>query len=110
MRNPELLISLLKEMSEADLGRLYEPMTFGMSTVEQQRYHHIELLEDTGHVQQISEGAFRITSQGYDFLNALNSQPEAKIHFLELINKGLDYGAAAIQTIEFVRTLVEKLT
>lgn len=107
MRDAELMLSLLKEMSDEAMGQLVVPMTMGMSEEEQRRRHHVELLIDAGHArwggnqQQIA----RITNAGYDFLNAA-SNPEngerAKGRFIDLFNGGVAYGRAAQAAIELV--------
>ena len=107
MRDPELMLSLLKEMSEEDMGRLLVPMTLSMSEEAQHRRHHVELLTDAGHAEWVGDKqqVARITNTGYDFLNAANN-PEngerARGRFIDLFNGGVAYGRAAQAAIELV--------
>ena len=106
MRDPELMISLLKEMSKDDMGRLIIPMTFGMGERKQQRRHHVELLVDAGHAQWTGgkQDIARITNAGYDFLNAMTNPTHGKrvwSRFVELFNSGVPYVRAAQTACEF---------
>lgn len=107
MRNQELLLSLLEEMSNDVSGRLTISMTYGMDEQKQQRYHHVELLVDAGHAQWTGDGrtVARITNSGYDFLNATtnsNNGSKAKAKFVKLFNDGVPYVKAAQSAIDFV--------
>ena len=100
MRDAELMISLLKEMFEDDMGRLIIPMTFDMGEREQQRRHHVELLVDAGHAQWTGgkQDIARITNAGYDFLSATTNPAHGKkvsSRFVELFNSGVPYVQAA---------------
>ena len=111
MRDPELMISLLKEMSEDNMGHLIIPMTFGMDECEQQRRHHVELLVDAGHAQWTGgkQDIARITNAGYDFLNAATNRThgeKARSRFVELFNGGVAYARAAQAAVEFVAKAV----
>lgn len=101
------MISLLKEMSKNDMGRLITPLEMGMDEREQQRYHHVELLVDAGHAQWASDNhqTARITNAGYDFLNAATNPRDgekATAKFIELFNGGVSYARAAQAAIEVV--------
>lgn len=107
MRNHELLLSLLEEMSKNDFGRLTIPMTYGMDEQKQKRYHHVELLVDAGHAEWTSckQEIARITNAGYDFLNAARSPAngeKAMAQFVELYNNGVSYARAAQAAVELV--------
>ena len=107
MRDPKLMISLLKEMSKNDMGRLITPLEMGMDEREQQRHHHVELLVDAGHAQWASNNhkIARITNAGYDFLNAATNPRDgekATAKFIELFNGGVSYARAAQAAIEVV--------
>lgn len=99
MRDPELLISLLQEMSETVDGQIHVPQTLGMSEEKRNRIHQIDLLVDAGHATWQHKGVARITNDGYDFLNAIDKQPAAKERFLELFNNGATYIKAALEAI-----------
>ena len=110
MRDPELMISLLKEMSEDNMGHLIIPMTFGMDECEQQRRHHVELLVDAGHAQWTGgkQDIARITNAGYDFLNAATNPTHGEkvwSRFIDTFNSGVSYARAAQAAMEFVTKL-----
>ena len=72
-----------------------------------QRHHHVELLVDAGHAEWTGDGheVARITSAGYDFLNAAqnpNNGEKAMAQFVELYNNGVSYARAAQATVELV--------
>lgn len=105
MRDPELMVGLLEEMSKDAMGRLSIPMTLGMGEKEQQRHHHVELLVDAGHADWLSDKQHiaRITNAGYDFLNAATnpkSGESAKTRFVDLFNSGVSYARAAQAAVE----------
>ena len=107
MRNHELLLSLLQEMSNDVSGRLTISMTYGMDEQKQQRRHHVELLVDAGHAEWTGErhSIARITSAGYDFLNAATNPKtgdKVKAKFVKLFNDGVPYVKAAQSAIDFV--------
>ena len=107
MRDPKLMISLLKEMSKNDMGRLITPLAIGMDGRKQQLHHHVELLVDAGHAQWAGDNhqIARITNAGYDFLNAATNPRDgekATAKFIELFNGGVSYARAAQAAIEVV--------
>ena len=107
MRKPELMLELLEEMSKGPLGRLVIPMMMDMSELEQERYHHVELLVDARHAEWTgSERSIaRITNAGYDFLNAASNPTTgepATSKFIELFNNGVAYARAAQSAVDFV--------
>ncbi len=51
MRDPEVMLSLLREMSDDDNGWIVMPATMGMSVHAQRRRHQLQLLIDAGHAQ-----------------------------------------------------------
>ena len=107
MRDPELLIDLLKEMSDDDLGRAIVPLTMGADKDGFHRHHHAELLVDAGHAEWtgMDEQIVRITNAGYDFLAAVDKQPKAKGRFLDVFNAGASYMHAALKAIELANSL-----
>ena len=107
MRDPELMISLLKEMSEDNMGQLIIPMRIGMGVPEQQRHHHVALLVDAGHAAWMSgqQSVARITNAGYDFLNAATNPKhgeKAWSRFIDTFNSGVPYARAAQAAVELV--------
>ena len=110
MRDPELMVGLLEEMSKNDMGRLPIPITFGMNERQQQRRHHVELLVDAGHAQWLGNRTrvARITNAGYDFLNAATNPAngkEAKTKFVDLFNGGASYARATQSVVDWVSKL-----
>lgn len=100
MRYPELLVELLREMSKADDGRILAHDS------ERKRWHHLELLIDAGQVEKISNAIFRITNDGYDFLNAIDKGGDTWDKFLEYLEKGMSYLTAARRVIESLDKLI----
>ncbi|MCY3540425.1 MAG: hypothetical protein OXH31_00740 [Gammaproteobacteria bacterium] len=104
MRDVNLLVSLLKEVSENESGELILPEYDNQSAEDQKRKHHAELLADSAHATwKHPYDILRITNRGYDFLNALEKSSEAKTLFFDLIDKGMPYSDAAIQAILLVK-------
>ena len=92
MRDPEVMLSLLREMAGDDNGRIVVAAHFGMSVDEQRRRHHAELLIDAGHAQwKDPKGVARITNAGYDFIDAAEKQERVRTKFLELFKAGIPY-------------------
>ena len=95
MRDPEVLISLLRGMSEDEsgMGRAMVPLVMGGEGDGFVRHHHDELLVDAGHAEWTGydQQIVRITNDGYDFLGAVDNQAKAKTGFLEMFNKGAPY-------------------
>ena len=90
MRDPELLLNLLKEMAEKPNGRITTIRVYmGMSPTELARKHHVELLADAGLVEWFDTNTFpRITNAGYDFIEAINKKKGARKRFLEVLETG----------------------
>lgn len=111
MRDPELMLALLDEMSKRDSGRL--PVVRpgdGHEGEGHRRHHHAELLVDAKHAEWVSDGhtVVRITNAGYDFLNAATNPKtgeEAKTKFVDLFNSGVPYARAAQSVVDLVAKL-----
>ena len=90
MRDPELLLSLLKSMAEKPDGRITTMRVYlGMSSTDQKRKHHVELLADAGLVEWFDIKKHpRITNAGYDFIEAINKKKGAREIFLEVLETG----------------------
>ena len=102
MRDPELLISILKEMAEQSDGRIHMAVTLGMSEEERRRKLHIELLADAGLVEWYEINKFpRITNAGFDFIQAVSKKKGARQRFLEV----LDTGAPLLNAVGAVAAL-----
>ncbi len=104
VRDPEKLLAMLKSMSENESGVLFIVHT--LDGADEGTFHHAELLEDTGHAELRNESALRITSEGSDFLSAVEHHEEARQKFLDLFNQGVDYSTAALNTVALVRKLM----
>lgn len=110
MRDPELMVGLLEEMSGNDMGRLSVPIKSGMDKQDMHRRHHVELLVDAGHAEWLGDRTrvARITNAGYDFLNAATNAmtgKEAKTKFVDLFNSGVPYARAAQAAAELAAKL-----
>lgn len=104
MRDPDLMLKLLREMSDAEMGRKTVLRTYGMSEAEQAERHHLELLVDAGHAKWIESGKHtaRMTNDGYDFLSAIDRGKGTKAKFTELFNDGVPYVKAALEIVKMV--------
>ena len=98
MRNPELLLQLLREMAAQPDGRI--PMAFTIDGDE--RVHHMLLLKDAGHASWRGDTNPRITNAGYDFIEAYDKNPQAKQRFLDLWSKAVPYARAAKEAVELI--------
>ena len=108
MRDPDLMLSLLREMSEHSSGWVIMPATLGMSELEMHRRHQLELLIDSGHAVWTgpNRDIARITSAGYDFLAATENFEPVRERFLERINAGIPY----LDAVRVAMDLLGRLT
>ena len=101
MRDPEMMIALLKEMESTPDGQLIiGPVTFGMSIEKRKRRHHLDLLEDEGLAFWESESIVRITSDGYKALEALPQRPD----YLKTVIDWVKNGKTIAEAINAVAT------
>ena len=108
MRDPEVMLSLLREMADDDNGRIVVAAHMGMSEDDQRRRHHAELLIDAGHAQwKDPKGVARITNAGYDFIDAVEKQERVHRKFLALCKAGIPYLTAAKAALEEVLKMTE---
>ena len=103
MRDPDLMLNLLREMGESADGRMIVLRHKGMSDDESNRVHHVKILSDAGHVDWISDSLVRITNEGYDFLQAIQQGDRYRNEFFEYINKGIQYALAAGEVVKLVQ-------
>ena len=102
MRDPELLVSLLRKMAQQPDGRIRMIIHFGMSESERNRKFHIELLTDAGLVEWYDTNKYpRITNAGFDFIEALDKKNGAGEKFIEV----LDTGAPLLNAVNAVADL-----
>lgn len=112
MRDPELMLSLLEEMSRSDEGTIMATKPGGgHAGPEHRRHHHADLLVDAGHAKWVSDAhsVARITNAGYDFLNAATNPTHGEkvwSRFIDTFNSGVPYARAAQAAVEFVTKLV----
>lgn len=109
MRNPELLVQLLKELSEENTGQMFVRKYIGMKAEDTIRVHHYDLLVDAGHAEWKNESCIRITATGYDFVEALGSEKTGEqVHrrFLERMKDGVGYARAAADAVKLVAEIV----
>ena len=101
MRDPELMLSLLEEMSKSDEGTIVATKPGdGHTGQAHRRHHHADLLVDAGHAEWMGDvrDVARITNAGYDFLNAATNPKHGRkvwSRFVELFNSGVPYVRAA---------------
>ena len=71
MRDPDLLVTLLREMSAVEDGCITAHDS------DRKKWHHLKLLIEAGQVEKISNAIFRITNDGYDYLDEIDKNPNA---------------------------------
>ena len=98
MRDPELLLQLLREMAEQPNGRI--PMALTMD--DDKRVHHMLLLVDTGLASWRGNLYPRITSAGYDFIAAYDKDPQARQKFWDLLEKAMPYAQTVNKVLEMI--------
>ncbi len=103
MRNVDMMIRLLEEMSKDPGGQILLVSTLAMSNQSLARRHQADLLNDAGLAIWKSESAIRITNGGYDFLNAINQdRPQYVAKCKELLGKGMTLVNVAKDIISIV--------
>ena len=103
MRNPELMIELLEEMSKERSGSILVIRRLGMSVTDLKRLHHVELLCDVGLVQQKSDSSFRITNAGNELLGAFNRDRTINFSkFKKFLQDGIELAESVRRVIDFV--------
>ena len=70
MKDINVMLELLKKMSEAPIGAIIIRQSLGMDASAQNEYHQAELLTDLGLAKWKSESMIRITNLGYDFIDS----------------------------------------
>ena len=72
-RNDDLLRQLLFEYEEQDDWLIPQYSTWGMSEEERERLGHVHLLCDAGFVTKVGKHTYRLSNDGYDYLDAIRS-------------------------------------
>ena len=88
MRDPEMMVSILRKMADSPAGEMILRLTLGMSEEQRVHNHHVELLLDAGLAAEKSASMVIITNDGYDFLNALENNLQALPAFVNMIHGG----------------------
>ena len=103
MRNVELMVELLEEMSNDAGGEILLVRTLGMSSDTRNKYHHAELLSDAGLATWKSDSMIRVTNHGYDFLSAVNQDRPTHI---EKCRELLGQGKSLLEVAATIITIV----
>lgn len=106
MRNADLMIELLEQMSSAPSGQILLIRPAGMSDQELDRYHHAELLDDAGLAIWKSDSEIRITNLGYDFLSAVNQD---RRNYIAKCKEFLGEGTPLLNAVNAIIALVKNL-
>ena len=99
MRDPALMLMLLREMAAKPDGRIPMSATLRMSKEQAARDHHMRLLVDAGHVEWPERQFPRITNAGYDFIEAADKNDAVMARFLETMRNGIPYLTAVKQAL-----------
>ena len=105
MRDPNLMLELLREMADNVDGRLLVLLSLAASTEERRRHHHVEILVDAGYAEWTGEGMARVSNAGYDFLNAVSRGDEQKSRFKDLLAQGMSLLEAGGRIVDSVGKL-----
>ena len=70
-RDNEYLRELLFKIESTDDDLFFVPLTLGMAPEERKEHYHVQLLCDEGYMTQINDHAYRLTSEGHDFIGAI---------------------------------------
>ncbi|OYU52080.1 MAG: hypothetical protein CFE27_08760 [Alphaproteobacteria bacterium PA1] len=72
-RDDDLIRCLLLKMEESEYSDYVCSLTIGSEPEEEREYFHLQLLSDAGYVLETGHhsGVFRLTNQGYDYLNTI---------------------------------------
>ena len=113
MRDPDILVGLLREMELSPNGRLPSTSFLGFSSLriiehqDPERFHHVEILLDLGYAEKDGQDMVRITNSGYDFLDAVRKNNNLSEKFHGLLNRGVPFATAAMKIIGLARKLVD---
>ena len=103
MRDPELMLSLLREMAAQPDGRRAVYVALNMGEEARREVHHLEILTDAGHVEWSEPRKLpRITNAGYDFIEAADKNEQCMAKFLYLLGKGIPYLSAVKFAMELL--------
>lgn len=100
MRDPELMIALLKEMAADSYGHVMVTKAYGMGEDGLHRFHQVELLVDAGLAEWRSDSMARITNSGYDLIAAIAQANSVKQKFLNWLTVGWSLAKAATEAIK----------
>ena len=70
-RDNEFLRELLFKIESADDDLYYVLDETGMPSQERKEHYHVQLLCDEGYMMQINREAYRLTSEGHNFIAAI---------------------------------------
>ena len=77
-RNDDMLRELLLAAEASEKAAIVIAPHQQSPILERQRHFHALLLCDAGYMEQTSKDVFRLTAQGYDFLDAIRSETRWK--------------------------------
>lgn len=97
MRDPELLINVLRETSQYESGMIMLVKPFDENVV-----HHLNLLIDAELGVERGDYLMEITNAGYDFLNAIEANPDKEKMWVDLLNNGATLARACEKVTEDV--------
>ena len=111
MRDPELMLDLLRRMERDTAGRIeVMPCVLRMIDLDKQLRHHVELLVDAGHARwepPSYDQVARITNEGYDFLGAVEQNETLKDVFIDRFKRGMPYVSNAVDIVAQAAKLVQ---
>lgn len=72
-RDDDLIRSLLMEYEKGDSIYVTAVLSMNQPFDEVRRHQHAELLCDAGYFEAINKGVYRMTNQGFDYLEVIKS-------------------------------------
>ena len=73
-RDDDFIRQLLLECEQSDDIHLVARLRLNPSNDERKRHHHVLLLCDAGYFTPIGNQVYRMTNQGYDYLEAIKNE------------------------------------
>ena len=102
MNTHQLLLILLCTMAADVHGRMNMVKHLLMSPDKMSAVHHLKMLMDAGHVEWYDRQPPRITSSGYDLIDAADTNPKSMTAFLVVIRAGVAYGNSVLAALKLL--------
>ena len=108
-RDNDYIRALLLEIEEQNSGLFLFPKTFDC---DDKKWHHLQLLCDSGYLCRVNESAYRLTNSGHDFIESIRD-PEIWKKVMDVVaTAGSDTTLEIIKTIalHFLKKQISNIT